>query len=439
MEFKISYSNKEITPWSGMVFLKKMLTKMDFRSQILSCPDLPKPGSNRGYSSVEIIESFFVSIWCGANKFLHTEVTRQDKTLCKIFDWKQAPGNDTIKRFFRKFDMEKNGNMSQHFFSWIFSQIQMDHYTLDCDSTIITRYGEQQGAKKGYNPKKKGRNSHHPLMAFVADVKLVANFWLRSGDASSSNNFKAFLEDTLTKLAGKTIGLLRLDSGFFAKEVLDYIESKTIDYIVAVKFYKPIQKTVSLAQNWINIDKGIEICETTYQAENWEKPRRIVIVRQKLEDKPTAVGKTLNIFEGTEFYKKHRYSAYATNMKLSAIEIWRLYRGRADSENRIKELKEDFGLESFNLKDFYPTEATLMMVMIAYNLMAIFRLFIMKSEVQHTLSTLRFKTLAIGAYFQKVGNEIHLKIALSKQRRKWFDGLWNSAENFSPPFVFSNA
>lgn len=119
--------------------------------------------------------------------------------------------------------------------------------------------------------------------------------------------------------------------------------------------------------------------------------------------------------------------------------MWRLYRGRADSENRIKELKADFGLEGFNLNEFYPTEAALIMVMMAYNLMAIFRMFILKSEVQHTLSTLRFKTLAIGAYFEKAGNEIHLKIALGKKRRMWFEGLWNASTEFDAPFVFSNA
>ena len=64
----------------------------------------------------------------------------------------------------------------------------------------MTRYGEQQGAKKGYNPTKKGRVSHHPLIAFIADVKLVANMWLSSGDTSSANNFLSFLDDTLNHI-----------------------------------------------------------------------------------------------------------------------------------------------------------------------------------------------------------------------------------------------
>lgn len=34
---------------------------------------------------------------------MHTEVTRHDVALSKIFDWKEAPAQDTYKRFFSKF------------------------------------------------------------------------------------------------------------------------------------------------------------------------------------------------------------------------------------------------------------------------------------------------------------------------------------------------
>jgi len=435
MEYKISFTNKEITPWAGLGFLQKMLEKMEFRKDISKCRALPEPGSNCGYKSINIIEAFMVSIWCGANRFQHTEVTRQDKALGKIFGWKRTPGNDTIKRFFRKFDLEKSSILSEHLFGWVFENVKFDRYTLDCDSTILTRYGKQQeGAKKGYNPKKPGRKSHHPIIAFVNDLKLVANFWLRSGESSSANNFAAFLEDTIKKLKDKKIGLLRLDSGFYSKEVFELMERKLLDYVVAVKFYIPIQKMISLQQNWLMVDEGIGICETSYQSPEWDKPRRIVVVRQKLEDRPDAIGKSLSLFEGTQYYCKYKYTGYITNLKLSAAEVWRLYRQRADSENRIKELKEDFGLDSFNLKEFYATESTLTVAMLAYNLMALFRLYILKSEVQHQLSTMRYKVFAIGAYFVKNKDRYILKIALAKQRRKWFKGLWDTANNCSLPF-----
>jgi hypothetical protein len=84
MEFDISYTSKEITPWGGMVFLKQMLQKIGFRSLIESNPDLPISGSNRGYKTSTIVEGFITSIWCGANRFLPTEVTRHDAALGKI-------------------------------------------------------------------------------------------------------------------------------------------------------------------------------------------------------------------------------------------------------------------------------------------------------------------------------------------------------------------
>jgi len=39
-------------------------------------------------------------------------------------------------------------------------------------------------------------------MAFIAYCKMVANFWLLSGDAYTSNNIEAFLEDTFEKIKG---------------------------------------------------------------------------------------------------------------------------------------------------------------------------------------------------------------------------------------------
>ncbi len=46
---------------------------------------------------------------------------------------------------------------------------------------------------------------------------------------------------------------------------------------------------------------------------------------------------------------------------------------RADSENRIKELKYDFDVDSFNLQNFFATEAALCVVIMAYNIVSLFR------------------------------------------------------------------
>jgi hypothetical protein len=440
MDFEIGYTSREITPWGGMVVLRQMLTKLDFTKDIAAHQDLPLPGSNAGYDPATIIEAFITSVWCGANRFLHTEVTRHDSAIARIFGWKRTPAQDTYKRFFQKFTTASLHRVREHLYQWAFSKVKFDNYTLDCDSSILTRYGiEQQGAKKGYNPKKRGRLSHHPLIAFVSDVKMVANMWLRSGDASSSNNFLSFLEDTLSKLKGKRVSLMRLDSGFCSEEIMSYLETKPMDYIIAARFYEPLQRVLQATQTWLRVDGGIEVSEVSYQGAGWKAPRRLVMIRQRIEERPAAPGKALRLFADDDVVAGYRYSAYYTSLKLSAVEVWRIYRGRADAENRIKELKADFGFESFNMKSFEGTEASLTFAMLAYNLMAMFRQFVLQSKTQHTLSTLRYKTFAIGAYFEKVKGKVILRLSLNLKRREWFNGLWEEGKKQEIPWKLSTA
>jgi hypothetical protein len=51
--------------------------------------------------------------------------------------------------------------------------------------------------------------------------------------------------------------------------------------------------------------------------------------------------------------------------------------------------------------------------------------FVLQEKNQKRLSTLRWRTVAIGAYFQKINGTTVLTIALTKKRRRWFDDLWN--------------
>jgi hypothetical protein len=210
------------------------------------------------------------------------------------------------------------------------------------------------------------------------------------------------------------VGLVRLDSGFCQKNVLDYLEHQNLKYIVAARFLYPIQRLIDKHKGWIILDDGIQICSKTYQAESWNKSRRIVIVRQKTQQRPLAAGKTLSLFPEVKLHRNYRYSAYVTNQTYSANDVWRNCRGRADYENKIKELKQDFGADSFCLKYFCATETSLIFVMIAYNLMSIYRIFVLQEKIQKTLSTLRYKVFAIGAYFIKSKDTIKLKITLPK-------------------------
>jgi hypothetical protein len=134
-------------------------------------------------------------------------------------------------------------------------------------------------------------------------------------------------------------------------------------------------------------------------------------------------------------FKDYRYSCFVTNLDLPAQIIYDMYRGRADCENRIKEIKYDFGAENFNMRNFWGTEAALNFVMMAYNLMSLFRQAVLKTKKQNFLSTLRYKTFAIGGYLIKDGNSKILKLSLAMQRRQWFKGLWSSSTYIKLPHV----
>ena len=139
----------------------------------------------------------------------------------------------------------------------MFEQPHIGRVTLDLDSTVITRFGEQQaGAARGYNPGKPGRRSHHPLMAFVSDVRMIANVWLRPGNTGSANNVINFLHATREHLAGKAIGLLRADSGFCEDAFLTHLKGERINYAIALKLNQPLQRALVRATQIAQAKQG---------------------------------------------------------------------------------------------------------------------------------------------------------------------------------------
>lgn len=427
---EIEFVDHQITAWGGLAILKSMIDKISFEGILHDLP-LPVQGSNRGYPPVQLMIQFMASVWCGANRYVHLDVTRFDPSIQRLFKWDKMPEHKAFQRYFNKFDLPTTFSVFGGLYRWFFSKLKFDNFTLDIDSSVLTRYGNQQGSAKGYNKHKPGRKSQHPLMAFVSEIEMVANFWLRSGDAHTANNFKAFLKETLSFFENKKIGLLRLDSGFYDKKIFDYLESDgvKIDYIVAVPMYVTIQRKIAAQKTWLKLDNGIEIADFEYQAQDWNTPRRMIAVRQKIKQRPKAVGKQLSLFEEDLEINGYRYTCYTSTLKLSAADVWRLYRGRANCENRIKELKYDYGLDKMNQESFDGTEASLLMMTIAYNFMSLFKQLIIGDKVRQRLSTIRYKILAIPSFVVQTGNMTIVKMAIQMNRRAWIRKLWNNTEN----------
>ena len=444
MSFELQITDKEITPWGGLALLKRMLDHLGFDAA-LAASDLPQPRSNRGYRPEQLITQFMVGVWCGANRFEHGEVTRYDTVLQRLFGFARMANFKAVIRLFSKFSQPTNDRIFGRLYAWLFSQLQIDGLTLDLDSTVMTRYGGQEGARRGYNPVKRGRPSHHPLMAFIADTRMVANLWLRPGNSHTANNAAAFLQASLDRLGGKRVELLRADSGFSDDGFLTELEERKLHYIVAARLQQPVQRALVAQQGWWTLDEGIELVSFDDQSPSCASPRRMVGIRQHIQHRASAKGKTLSLFADDPAQGVYRYGALLTDLALPAQQIWRTYRGRADCENRSKELKYDFAADSFCLNDFFATEACLNTVMLAYNLMSVFRQAALKAsviqshgkDVQHTLKTLRFKLFAQAGYITTEGRKNILKLAVAMRQGQWFEGVWDQSKNFDLPVTFS--
>ena len=152
---KFEYTERNISAWGGMLLMKEVLDRSGVKEKFRSL-DLPKRGSNRGYDAIDIIESFMVCIWLGGVRFSHTAFVHFDEVLKEIFGWKRVASISTYTRFFRKFSNKRNNAIYPELNRWFFEQIPIKKYTLDVDYTVVTRYGDQEGASVGYNPKKPG-------------------------------------------------------------------------------------------------------------------------------------------------------------------------------------------------------------------------------------------------------------------------------------------
>jgi len=98
-----------------------------------------------------------------------------------------------------------------------------------------------------------------------------------------------------------------------------------------------------------------------------------------------------------------------------------MYAGRADSENRIKELKADLSLDSFCLKSFNATDAAFRMGGVLYNLLADFREAVLpRSWFEKRLRAVRDFVFLVGADLIHQGRRVQIRFAIPEPDRTEF-------------------
>lgn len=435
-KIKICDTLRAVTPFGGLSVFIEFLGRIGLVEQLASrTPYQPKSGNH--YDPGQILVGFILSVIAGAQRFAHTNQLRADRALHALLGMKRFPSDDIILKYFRRFSQAEVERFWRPLWRWLISRLpQLEKgFSLDLDSTIFSRHGaQQQGAARGYNPRRPGRLSHHPLLAVLAEANFVLHSWLRSGNAGASQGAAQFLSEALGLLGDEhRIRCVRADSGFYADHFLSFLEERALPYIVVARLTSYLKSRLYQVTQWQAIDKIYCVTEFNFKLWNSKSERRFVVVREEVQTNKAAVGRKLLDLPGYVF------RVFVTNRRDPALEIWRDYNGRATVECRIDELKNELAADHFCLQSFFATESAFLAVLFGFNLLGEFQRALdpaLKTYKQP--ATLRFEVFTCGAILGRSGH--HLVLHMSKNwggyssRKAFFNSLLHWPPPTSPKF-----
>jgi hypothetical protein len=412
---RISFTDQRLTAHGGMVLWSHFLQQKRFRVQMKEL--LPHaPTSPNAYVPEDVGLGYMGGILCGADKLSRVAWLQSDPALAEVLGIEAVASQPTFSRFFNEFT-QGTATLLSRLHIWAISSLPTlkEGYTLDLDSwALLHEDGHQQGVEIGYT--KRGlKPCHRPLIAALGETKMIANYQLRSGNSICVNGAAEFLRTTVAQLPSHIrLGLLRADGGFGHASFLDAAEELKLSYIVVARLTEPVQSLCRHQDDqWEKTGlEGFEVQE----APSEKVGRRLILVRQRIADRPQAGGKLLLEIPG------YRFQAFWTNLpaSVSALSVWRRYNGRADIENRIKELGEQFGIKRLAVKNFWGTEAMHHLAIAAYNLCVLLQRKLGQLE-KCELQTLRWRLFRRAAVWSRKGGKPTLKLAIRGEKaRQWW-------------------
>jgi len=245
---------------------------------------------------------------------------------------------------------------------------------IDIDQTTKSTEGVKiEGAKPGFNTKRKGR----PSLKY--SISLVGNYIfskkLESGNTHCLTNFRNTYNDTRKKInqipgiSDKSI-ILRIDGGYFSEETLGFIDKEQVKFVTKARInlvsIKDLIKKNS--NNWQPLNERVNCLyfkdQKIYQ--DWPIRYNILIIKEKqkrLKSRNRQIHHTV---------KEIRY-ALITNLDYSPKRLWNFYKGRQTIENCFKEHNQSFTASKLPSHKFYGNAFYFELVCLCYNISFFFK------------------------------------------------------------------
>ncbi len=390
------FEAKSLTAYGGLLPVATMLERLEFQ-QVIEETLTVKRRTRAMPTMYQFVLAMVLAAYIGFARLHHLRFLAREPMLTGILKVLKLPPQCTFWRFLASLHL----GIAKQLLSvqrqmrarvWQAAHVGLTAITLDTDTTVHTLFGNQMGARKGYNPKNKGKKSYQPILTFLAETREYVSGELHNGDCHTGPEIARHLKDVFAALPAQVETIFaRADSGFYCGHAVAAYEERGAQFIISAR------KTARLVEELKAADwkrspcpDADGQCEFSYQPEGWGKAYRFIALRYKKKPKPTAADdpEQYQLFDTPEY----TYRAFVTNMKRAIdLLVW-FYDQRAGAENLIKEANNDAGLAA------YPSGRWLMncnhfqLVMLAYNLNCWLMLF--NREEAAKVVTLKHTTLA---------------------------------------------
>jgi hypothetical protein len=279
-----------------------------------------------------MVEVWVVLLLYGGGRMDHLPLLA-GRGIRKLFGWQRVPDPTTFGRWLRRGGARMAVLLDEMLWRAVlarWAEVSVPKSVmLVLDSTVVLRYGlKQAGAEKGYNPKKPGRPSHHPLVAFLVGTGNCLGVRWRPGNAHTAAGATEWTRSLVARLraAGVEEITLRLDKGFFSREMVLALEALGVHYVLKVP-----------DQQWVR-SRLSGFRRSSKDPLLWTASGRLYGARLLTVEQRRKIGEA----EGElalESYTVEKTAHMLTNVEgITALSAWRLYNQGALVEQRIEEL-----------------------------------------------------------------------------------------------------
>ena len=431
--WQFEFRESGLTHFGGLVLIQRFCQKL--RLRWLLQRDVQTQVRRTDYWPSDLFLALLYAVIAGLRRINKTEILQYNGTFLTLLGLERFPDQSTLRRFLKALPpsaiRQLVGLHDRLRRQWFNLPSTPGSLLLDLDSVVVTVYGKQQGARLGYNPRKKGRRSYHPLLCFEATRH---EFWhgsLRPGDASANTGVVHFMRRCLAKLPvgwPRSRVRVRADSGFFGNKFISYLEACGCGYVIVAKMYSTLRRKVLSLRFQGNPD-SIGTAEFEFQCAGWKEPRRFVAIRRPLPEDPSEAAQLTLLKD-----RRYAYQVMVTNLNLAPYRLWIFYVQRANIEKNIRELLYDYPLGKIPSDDWVANVAFFQLLLLAFNLMHWFKRLCLPPEyLTATLESVRTDFLVLPAKLIRRGGGSVLQLPRDYHHREEFISAWKKINALKPP------